>query len=385
MSWTLESTVKCFLAYYEVILMERYEINKYKEAFQTKISDMKQALRIEANQPRLDELEKMINDPSFWNDPKKAQTIINEANLLKENLSDYNSVNSEYNEIEELDEIAQDDEEMALLEEMILSLDKKLKDLEVKVTLSGKYDNCEAILELHPGAGGTESMDWADMLYRMYTRFCQRRGLKINLLDFQPGDEAGIKSVTIQISGKYAYGLLKGERGVHRLVRISPFNAAGKRQTSFVSCDVAPVVDDTDEIEIKDDDIRIDTFLSSGHGGQGVNTTYSAVRVTHLPTNIVVTCQNERSQIKNKETCMKLLKSKLLELELQKKEAEMKSIKGEQMDIGFGSQIRSYVFCPYTMAKDHRTNYEIGNISSVMDGNIDEFIDAYLKLLAGSN
>ncbi len=365
--------------------MERYEINKYKESFKTKIDDMYQALKIKESIPELEKLEKIMAEPDFWSDTKKAQGIINESNILKERLADYNEVNDLFKEINDLDEIASDDEELELLSEMILDLEKKLGDLEVKVTLSGKYDNCDAIFELHPGAGGTESMDWADMLYRMYTRFCQRKGLKVTLLDYLPGDEAGIKSVTLQISGKFAYGLLKGERGVHRLVRISPFNAAGKRQTSFVSCDVAPIVEDADEIEIKDDDIRIDTFLSSGHGGQGVNTTYSAVRITHLPTNIVVTCQNERSQLKNKDICMKLLKSKLLELELQKKEAEMKSIKGEQMDNSFGSQIRSYVFCPYTLVKDHRTNYENGNIASVMDGNIDGFIEAYLKYLASNN
>lgn len=365
--------------------MERYEINKYKESFKSKINDMFQALKIEEAKKRLEILDKDMAEPDFWQDSKHAQTVIGEANVLKEKIADYNLVNDLFKEINDLDEIAEGDEERELLEEMIHDLDSNLEALEVKVTLSGKYDNSDAILELHPGAGGTESMDWADMLYRMYTRFCQSHNFKISVLDYQPGDEAGIKSVTIQVTGKYAYGMLKGERGVHRLVRISPFNAAGKRQTSFVSCDIAPVVDDTDEIVIKDDDIRIDTFLSSGHGGQGVNTTYSAVRITHFPTNIVVTCQNERSQIKNKETCMKLLKSKLLELELQRREAEMKNIKGNQMDIGFGSQIRSYVFCPYTLVKDHRTDYETGNIQSVMDGNIDEFIEAYLKYMARNN
>ncbi len=222
------------------------------------------------------------------------------------------------------------------------------------------------------------------MLYRMYTRYAQRKGFKLTLLDYLAGEDAGIKSVTIQLDGPYAYGLLKGERGVHRLVRISPFNAQGKRQTSFASCDVAPVVEETDDIKIEDKDLRIDTFCSSGPGGQGVNTTYSAVRITHIPTNISVSCQTERSQIKNKETCMKMLKSRLLELELLKKEAEMKSIKGEQMDIGFGSQIRSYVFHPYSMVKDHRTSTETGNISAVMDGDLDMFIESYLKFMAGS-
>ena len=366
--------------------MERYEINKYEEAFKTKIEDIRKALKIDDARIEHKKLSDIMQEADFWNDSKKAQEVINKANALKENITDYDSVKDDLDNILLLDEMSSEDEEaLALLEDEIKKLEKKLSLLQVKVTLSGKYDNCNAILVLHPGAGGTESMDWADMLYRMYTRYCKRKGFKATVLDYLPGDEAGIKSVTIQIQGPYAYGMLKGERGGQRLVRISPFNAAGKRQTSFVSCDVAPEVEDTDDIVIADEDIRIDTYLSSGHGGQGVNTTYSAVRVTHLPTNIVVTCQNERSQLKNKDTCMKLLKSKLLQLELEKKEAEMRSIKGEQMDIGFGSQIRSYVFHPYSMVKDHRTNYETGNITYVMDGGLDEFIDAYLNYLAGNN
>ena len=365
--------------------MERYEINKYEESFKQKIRDLKEALHIDNSRIELEKLNKLMSEPDFWSDASKAQEIINKANNYKSDVSSYDSVKSDLDNILELDLMSEQDKEaLQLLEEEIIKLDKKLADLQVKVTLSGKYDNSNAILVLHPGAGGTESMDWADMLYRMYTRYCQRKGFKVTVLDYLTGDEAGIKSVTIQISGQYAYGLLNGERGVHRLVRISPFNAAGKRQTSFVSCDVAPVVEDTDDVVIRDEDIRIDTYLSSGHGGQGVNTTYSAVRVTHIPTNIVITCQNERSQIKNKETCLKLLKSKLIQLEIEKKDEEMRKLKGEQMDIGFGSQIRSYVFHPYSMVKDHRTNFETSNISNVMDGGLDEFIDAYLKYLAGS-
>ncbi|MGM9971873.1 MAG: peptide chain release factor 2 [Anaeroplasmataceae bacterium] len=364
--------------------MERYEINKYLSMFKQKIADMYIALKIEEKKPRLDELTKLISEPDFWLDSNRAQKIMSESNNLRESIEDYNRVLNAYQDILELDEmVSLDPDALALLEEEIISLNNNLNELEVKVTLGGKYDNCNAILELHPGAGGTESMDWALMLYRMYTRYAQRKGFKLELIDYLPGEDAGIKSVTMQISGKFAYGLLKGERGVHRLVRISPFNAAGKRQTSFVSCDVAPQIDDNNDIVINDEDLRIDTFCSSGPGGQGVNTTYSAVRITHIPTNIVVSCQNERSQIKNKDICMKLLKSKLAELEIRKQEEEIKKLKGEQMDIGFGSQIRSYVFCPYTMVKDHRTNYETGNIESVMDGNIDEFITAYLKYNAG--
>lgn len=360
--------------------MERYEINKYLANFKKKIDDIYIALKIEEITPQSEALEKKIAEPDFWNDAKEAQKVIAQNNKLKEHIDDYKSVKGAYDGILELDEMSElDPDALIMLEDEILELDKKLDELEIKVTLSGKYDDSNAILELHPGAGGTESMDWADMLYRMYTRYCQRKGFKFTVLDYLPGDEAGIKSVTIEVRGKFAYGLLKGERGVHRLVRISPFNAAGKRQTSFVSCDVAPIIEDNNDIVINDEDLRVDTYCSSGPGGQGVNTTYSAVRITHLPTNIVVTCQAERSQIKNKETCMKMLKSKLAELEIRRQEEELRKIKGEQMAIGFGSQIRSYVFCPYTMVKDHRTDEETGNIESVMDGNLDSFISSYLK------
>lgn len=362
--------------------MERYEINKYIQTFKTQVSDMYQALNIEKNLPLLKEYEEMMAKSDFWLDKEKASKIIDESNVVKDKVNDYENIKKDLDNILELDEMSDDPEMLELLVSEIENFVKKMEDLEVKVTLSGKYDNSNAILELHPGAGGTESMDWASMLFRMYQRYGQKKGFKVNILDYLPGDEAGIKSVTIQVSGEYAYGLLKGERGVHRLVRISPFNAAGKRQTSFVSCDVAPELKEDSDIKINDEDLRIDTFCSSGPGGQGVNTTYSAVRVTHIPTGIVVSCQNERSQIKNKDTCMKLLKSKLVEREIRAQEEELRKLKGEQMDIGFGSQIRSYVFCPYTMVKDHRTNYETSNIQGVMDGNIDEFITAYLKSVA---
>ena len=363
--------------------MERYEINKYLVQLNKEVEDMYIALDIKNNIPILEALEKEISNPDFWLNPQEAQKTINKCNAIKEKVNDYNSIKQAIDDINDLNEMsANDSDALVLLEEEIIKLDKFMQELEVKVTLSGKYDDSDAILELHPGAGGTESMDWADMLYRMYTRYASKKGFKVTVLDYLAGEDAGIKSVTI--SGKFAYGLLKGERGVHRLVRISPFNAAGKRQTSFVSCDVAPQIKEDNDIIINDEDIRIDTFCSSGPGGQGVNTTYSAVRITHIPTNIVVSCQNERSQIKNKDICMKLLKSKLLELEVQKQEEELKKLKGEQMDIGFGSQIRSYVFCPYTLVKDHRTNYETGNITSVMDGSLDEFINAFLKYNARS-
>lgn len=359
--------------------MERYEINKYISQFKENVSNMYVALNIEKNRPLLESYEEKMSASDFWQDTTKANEIIALANEVRQKVNDYDSIKKDLDNILELDEMSEDSEMYELLVSEIESFKDKIDDLEIKVTLSGKYDNSNAILEIHPGAGGTEAMDWADMLFRMYRRYAERKGFKFNVLDYLPGDEAGIKSVTIQIVGEYAYGLLKSERGVHRLVRISPFNAQGKRQTSFASCEVAPELKEDNDIKIADEDLRIDTYCSSGPGGQGVNTTYSAVRITHIPTNIVVSCQQERSQIKNKDTCMRMLKSKLLELELQRQEEELHSITGDQMANGFGSQIRNYVFCPYTLVKDTRTGYENGNINDVMDGNIDPFITAYLK------
>lgn len=258
-------------------------------------------------------------------------------------------------------------------------IEKEITNLEINTLLSGKYDINNAIITLHPGAGGTESQDWVQMLYRMYTRWAQDNGYAVKELDFLDGDEAGIKSVTALISGEYAYGYLKGEMGVHRLVRISPFDSGGRRHTSFASVEVLPEITDDIEIEINPDDLRIDTYRASGAGGQHINKTSSAVRITHIPTNIVVACQTERSQIQNKETAMKMLKSKLLTLKEKENKEKIEDLKGNQMDIAWGSQIRSYVFCPYTLVKDHRTNYEVGNVQAVMDGDLNGFIDAYLR------
>lgn len=364
--------------------MERYELNKFISDAKGKLQDLYQALGIEAKIPELAKEDEKISKEDFWNNPEAAQAIIAKANGLRDTINIYKRLESDFNDINEYVEIAfSDPDVMALLEEMIEAFKSSLKGVEQRALLSGKYDFNNCILELHPGAGGTESMDWADMLYRMYTRFCQKKGFKIDVLDYQAGDEAGIKSVTISIKGDFAYGLLKGERGVHRLVRISPFDSNARRHTSFVSCDVAPQIEECDDIKINDEDIKIDVYRSSGAGGQSVNTTDSAVRITHLPTNTVVTCQNERSQIKNREVAMSILKSKLLDLELKKQEEELRAIKGEQMNINFGSQIRSYVFCPYTLVKDHRTNYEMCNITAVMDGDIEGFMLAYLNDLAG--
>ena len=266
-----------------------------------------------------------------------------------------------------------------LLEEEITSFNKLINEAEEESLLNGEYDTLNCIVELHPGAGGTESMDWASMLYRMYQRFCSKMNFKLEVLEYLAGDEAGIKSVTFLIKGKNAYGLFKGERGVHRLVRISPFDSGARRHTSFCSCDVAPELNENNDIVIKDEDLRIDVYHSSGAGGQSVNTTDSAVRITHLPTGIVVTCQNERSQIKNREVALKILKSKLLEKQIEEQEAKIKNLKGTQMGINFGSQIRSYVFCPYTLVKDHRTLYETNNVNAVMDGELLPFMMSYLK------
>lgn len=364
--------------------MEKYEINKFIEEYSIKLKDLYQAFNVEAKTPIHKELEEEIASPEFWNDQDNAQKVIAKANAIKEILQGYNKADTMFLDIKALVEMALIDEEaMLLLEEEILNFKEYMSTLEEKALLSGKYDMGDCILELHPGAGGTESMDWCDMLYRMYTRFCQKKGFKISVLDYQAGDEAGIKSVTMSIKGPYAYGLLKGERGVHRLVRISPFDSNARRHTSFCSCDIAPQVENNDDIKINEEDLKIDVYRSSGAGGQSVNTTDSAVRITHKPTGIVVTCQNERSQIKNREVAYSILKSKLLELEIKKQEEELRAIKGEQMEINFGSQIRSYVFCPYTLCKDHRTGYEMGNIQAVMDGDIEGYMLAYLKFIAG--
>lgn len=363
--------------------MEKYEVNKFIEEYKNKLNDLFQAFNIENKRIEIDKLNKEIESEGFWNDPEKAQNIISKANAIKDVIKDYDNLKNKFDDIiSNIDDAFSDESIMELVEEMINDFKSEENEIEKKALLSGKYDMNNCIIEFHPGAGGTESMDWALMLFRLYQRYCQKKGFKFNIVDYQPGIDAGIKSATVLVSGNYAYGMLKSERGVHRLVRISPFDSNARRHTSFCSIDVAPEIEEADDIVINDEDIRVDTYLSSGHGGQGVNTTYSAVRITHLPTNIVVTCQNERSQLKNKDTCLKVLKSKLLEIELKKQEEEMRKLKGEQMGINFGSQIRSYVFTPYTLVKDHRTSYETANLEAVMNGDIDEFIEAYLKFNA---
>ena len=328
------------------------------------------------------ELDEVMSDPSFWNDQAKAQGVINEANGLKDQVGEFNALNESYENLELTFELIKEEPDEDLQEELeseLKELSERLNAFELQLLLSEEYDKNNAILELHPGAGGTESQDWASLLLRMYTRWAEKKGFKVETLDYLPGDEAGVKSVTLSIKGHNAYGYLKAEKGVHRLVRISPFDSSGRRHTSFVSCEVMPEFNEEINIEIRTEDLKIDTYRASGAGGQHINTTDSAVRITHIPTNTVVSCQTERSQIKNRETAMKMLKSKLYQLEIEQQEAELAEIRGEQKEIGWGSQIRSYVFHPYSMVKDHRTNAETGNIQAVMDGDLDMFIDAYLR------
>lgn len=321
--------------------------------------------------------------PDFWDDNEKAQKIIGELNAIKSVVDQFQALNNEYEDLEVMAQLAdeENDEDMAAeLADGLKGVLRKLEDFQLQLLLNQPYDRLNAILELHPGAGGTESQDWAEMLLRMYRRWAEKRDFKVEVLDYLPGDEAGVKSVTLLIKGHNAYGYLKAEKGVHRLVRISPFDASGRRHTSFVSCDVVPEIEDDVEVDIRTEDLKIDTYRASGAGGQHINTTDSAVRITHLPTGVVVTCQTERSQIKNRERAMKHLRSKLYEKKIEEQEKHLAEIRGEQSDIAWGSQIRSYVFHPYSMVKDHRTTEETGNVGAVMDGDLDPFIDAYLRL-----
>lgn len=335
----------------------------------------------ENKKDRISELESLMLDSNFWNDKENSEKVVSELNSLKKSLSDISNIKNEINDALELIEMLKIDNNEDVRSEIESNISKYediVSNLEVEVLLNGEYDKCDCIIDIHPGAGGTESCDWASMLYRMYTRFCEKKGYKLEIVDYQDGEEAGIKSVSMIVRGINAYGYLKNEKGVHRLIRISPFDSNKRRHTSFASVDVTPIYENSD-FKIDPNDIRIDIFRASGHGGQGVNTTDSAIRITHIPTKIVVTCQNERSQIRNKETAMNVLKNKLYKLELEKKEKELSSIKGENKDINFGSQIRTYTLHPYSLVKDHRTNIECGDPTKALDGDIDIFINANLK------
>ena len=362
----------------------KYTLSTYDET----LKEVKDSLDLENKERRITELDKSMEEPGFWDDPERSTKTVREAKNLKDTVDGYKHLEQQYEDIQVMIEMGYEENDPAMIPEIQEMLDefvKELEELRTKTLLSGEYDGCNAILKLNAGAGGTEAMDWCSMLYRMYQRWADKKGFTPEVLDFLDGDEAGLKSITLQVNGENAYGYLKSEKGVHRLVRISPFNAAGKRQTSFVSCDVMPDIEEDLDVEINPDDLRIDTYRSSGAGGQHINKTSSAIRITHLPTGIVVQCQNERSQFQNKDKAMQMLKAKLYLLKQQENAEKLSDIRGDVKDINFGNQIRSYVMQPYTLVKDHRTNAENGNVNAVMDGDIDLFISAYLKWISLKN
>lgn len=333
-------------------------------------------------QKELENLEKQTLQEGFWNDTQNSGKVLGKIKKIKSKNEIYNKLKNELQSLIEMNELLQTEYDEGMAKEILKGTkqsQKELEKFEIQTLFSGKYDNNNAIVTIHPGAGGTESQDWAEMLYRMYTRWATQNDFEVKELDYLEGEEAGLKSVTFNIIGENAYGYMKSEKGVHRLVRISPFDSGGRRHTSFASVEVLPEISDDIEIEINPDDLRVDTYRASGAGGQHINKTSSAVRITHIPTNIVVACQSERSQIQNRETAMKMLKSKLLDLKEKEQKEKIEDLKGEQKDIAWGSQIRSYVFCPYTMVKDHRTNYEVGNVEAVMNGELNGFMESYLK------
>ena len=364
------------------------ELDNFKvelAAYKGPLAEVKAALDLVNKQQKIQELEREMEAPDFWNDPSVSQKKMQELKSMKDDVSTYAGLEMGYEDIETMIEMGYEENDASLIPEIRQMLDDFITTYEaihLKTLLSGEYDGKKAIVSLHAGAGGTESCDWASMLFRMYSRWADKKGFSLTVLDSLDGEEAGIKSITFEVNGENAYGYLKSEKGVHRLVRISPFNAAGKRQTSFVSCDVMPDIDEDIDIEIKDDDIRIDTYRSSGAGGQHINKTSSAIRITHFPTGIVVQCQNERSQFQNKDKAMQMLKAKLYLLRQEEQMEKAAGIRGEDTEIGWGNQIRSYVMQPYPMVKDSRTGVESGNVDNVMDGDIDIFINGYLKWLS---
>ena len=329
----------------------------------------------------LHELECKMQEPGFWDDSKKAEEVTKKSKFIKDKIENYDKLKSQLDDIEVLKDIMEEDDIESANEiiQTIKSIEHEIEDYNMKILLSGEYDKNNAIVTLHVGVGGTDANDWTEMLLRMYTRWCENKGYSVETIDLIAGDEAGIKSVTLKVTGEYVYGYLKAEKGIHRLVRISPYNANGKRQTSFASMEVLPELTKEQDITIRPDDLKVDTYRSSGSGGQHINKTDSAVRITHIPTGIVVQCQNERSQFSNRETAMEMLKSKLVELKERAHKEKIEDLTGELKDMGWGSQIRSYVFHPYSMVKDHRTNVETSNVNGVMDGDIDLFINAFLK------
>ncbi len=353
--------------------------------YETPLKEVRASLDVESKEKRIEELDMEMSAPNFWDNPEVSNKKVKEAKNLKDIVDNINGLSTKYNDILELIELGYEENDPEIIPDIQAELDEfktGLESLRISTLLSEEYDRNNAIIKINAGAGGTESCDWASMLYRMYLRWCERKGYSVEELDILDGDEAGIKSVTFQVNGENAYGYLKCEKGVHRLVRMSPFNAQGKRQTSFVSVDVMPDIEDDIDVEVKDEDIRIDTYRSSGAGGQHINKTSSAIRITHFPTGIVVTCQNERSQFQNKDKAMQMLKSKLYMLQKELNADKLSDIRGEIKEIGWGSQIRSYFLQPYKMVKDLRTGEETANADAVLDGGIDIFINAYLKWLS---
>ncbi len=347
------------------------------------VKNLKEALAIDTLKEEISELEKESSKPDFWDDMENSQKVMQKIGSLKAKVASYEGVKNDYDDALVMIELANEEEDADLLDDCTSSveeIEKKLESLTLSTLLSGEFDGKNALLTFHAGAGGTEAQDWAEMLFRMYNRWGERHGYKVSTLDYLDGDVAGIKSATILVEGENAYGYLRGEMGIHRLVRVSPFDSSGRRHTSFASVEVMPEIDDDVDVEIRDEDIKMDVYRASGAGGQKVNKTSSAVRLTHIPTGIVVSCQIERSQHQNREVAMRMLKSKLVEIKERENLERIEDIKGDQKEIAWGSQIRSYVFMPYTMVKDHRTNFEMGNITAVMDGDLDGFINAYLKM-----
>ncbi len=366
-------------------MLELEENLKFLNHLITKLDEIYDSMKLSEIKKEISILEKKTLDSSFWNDAENSNKIYGKMKSLQKKIRTYEDLQMELKNLLEMNQLLQEEFDKDLVKEILENSQKmedKIAALEIQTLFSGKYDSHNAIITLHPGAGGTESQDWVQMLYRMYARWASSNGFQLKELDYLDGEEAGIKSVTALILGDNAYGYLKGEMGVHRLVRISPFDSGGRRHTSFASLEVLPEITDDIQIDINPDDLRVDTYRASGAGGQHINKTDSAVRITHIPTNTVVSCQSERSQTMNKETAMKMLKSKLLDLKEKENKETISELKGEQKDIAWGSQIRSYVFCPYTLVKDHRTNYEVGNIEAVMNGDINDFMQEYLKMMA---
>ena len=361
------------------------ELRLRLEGIKPDIDDLASALGIEKIKEEIEDLDGKASAEGFWDDMESAQKILQRSSALKAKLADYEALVTEYHDAMTMVELANEEGDESLLADCTADVDKVQSHMEAQrlaTLLSGEYDAKNAILTFHAGAGGTEAQDWAEMLYRMYTHWAERHGFKYKILDYLDGDEAGLKSASIEIEGLNAFGYLKGESGVHRLVRVSPFDSSGRRHTSFAALEVIPEIDDDVEVEIRPEDLKVDTYRSSGAGGQHVNKTESAVRITHIPTGIVVACQNERSQHQNREVAMRMLRSKLVEIKEREHYDKIEDIKGGQAQIAWGSQIRSYVFMPYTLVKDHRTGFEMGNIGAVMDGDLDGFINAYLKAAA---